>query len=85
MTLRCPDVLGIVSMGKFIDTLSLSHSLFAGETVNCCQHVKAIGNSRYHNSFVDFFHERLLLFTQREKLPPVQLSSFPAITQSWQC
>ena len=32
--------LGIVSMEKFIDTLSLSHSLLAGETVNCCQHVK---------------------------------------------
>ena len=32
--------LGIVSMEKFIDTLSLSHSLLAGETVNCCQHVE---------------------------------------------
>ena len=42
-----------VSIGKFIDTLSLSHSLLVGETVNCCQHVqdlKAIGNSRYGNS-----------------------------------
>ena len=41
-----------MSTGKFIDTLSLSHSLLAGETVNCCQHVedlKAIGNSRYRN------------------------------------
>ena len=40
--------LGIVSMGKFIDTLYLSHLLLAGETVNCCQHIedlKAIGNS----------------------------------------
>ena len=38
----------LVSIGKFIDTLSLSHSLLAGETVNCCQHVqdlKAIANS----------------------------------------
>ena len=34
--------LGIVSMGKFIDTLSLSHSLIAGETVNCCQHVEDV-------------------------------------------
>ena len=31
--------LGIVSMEKFIDTLSLSHSLLAGETVNYCQHI----------------------------------------------
>ena len=41
-----------VSTGEFIDTLSLSHSLLAGETVNCCQHIedlKAIGNSRYCN------------------------------------
>ena len=47
--------LGIVSMGKFIDTLSLSHSLLDGETVNCCQHIedlKAIGNSQYHNMTV---------------------------------
>ena len=39
-------------IGKFIDTLSLSNSLLAGETVNCCQHtqdLKAIGNSRYRN------------------------------------
>ena len=44
-----------VSTGEFIDTLSLSHSLLAGETVNCCQHVedlKAIGNSRYRNSII---------------------------------
>ena len=44
--------LGIVSMEKFIDTLSLSHSLLAGETVNCCQHVEdliAIEDSRYRN------------------------------------
>ena len=43
-----------VSTGEFIDTLSLSHSLLAGETVNCCQHVedlKAIGNSRYRNTY----------------------------------
>ena len=35
-----------VSTAEFIDTWSLSHSLLAGETVNCCQHVedlKAIG------------------------------------------
>ena len=41
-----------VSTGEFIDTWPLSHSLLAGETVNCCQHVedlKAIGNSRYRN------------------------------------
>ena len=31
--------LGIVSIGKFIDTLSLSHSLPAGETVNYCQYI----------------------------------------------
>ena len=31
--------LGIVSMGKFIDTLSLSDSLAVAETVNFCQHV----------------------------------------------
>ena len=40
-----------VSTGEFIDTLSLSHSLLAGETVNC-QHIedlKSIGNSRYGN------------------------------------
>ena len=29
-----------LGMGKFIDSLSLSHSLLAGETVNCCQHVE---------------------------------------------
>ena len=29
-----------VSTGEFIDTWSLSHSLLAGETVNCCQHVE---------------------------------------------
>ena len=34
--------LGIVSMGKFIDTLSLSHSLLAGETGNCCQHCQHV-------------------------------------------
>ena len=34
--------LGIVSMGKFIDTLPLSHSLLAGETVNCCQHIPSL-------------------------------------------
>ena len=37
-----------VSTGEFIDTLSLSHSLLAGRTVNCWQHIedlKAIGNS----------------------------------------
>ena len=42
-----------MSIGKFIDTLSLSHSLLVGETVHCCQHVhdlKAIGNGRYRNS-----------------------------------
>ena len=41
-----------MSTGEFIDTLSLSHSLLARETVNCFQHVedlKAIGNSRYRN------------------------------------
>ena len=41
-----------MSTGEFIDTLSLSHSLLAGETVNCCQHIedlKAIGNSQYRN------------------------------------
>ena len=27
--------LDIVSMEKFMDTLSLSHSLLAGETMNC--------------------------------------------------
>ena len=32
--------LGIVSMGKFTDILSLSHSLLAGESVNCCQHIE---------------------------------------------
>ena len=31
---------GIASMGKFIDILSLTHSLLAGETVNCCQHIE---------------------------------------------
>ena len=36
--------LGNVSMGKFIDTLSLSHSLPAGETVNCCQHCQHVPN-----------------------------------------
>ena len=44
-----------VSTGEFIDTLSLSHSLLAGETVNCCQHIedlKAIGNSRYRNTIL---------------------------------
>ena len=43
-----------VSTGEFIDTLSLSHPLLVGETVNCCQHIedlKAIGNSRYRNKF----------------------------------
>ena len=38
-----------MSTGEFIDTLSLSHSLLAGETVNCgkCnEDVKAIENSR---------------------------------------
>ena len=47
--------LGIVSIGMFIDTLSASHLLLAGETVNCCQYVedlKAIGNSRYRNNIV---------------------------------
>ena len=37
-----------VSTGEFIDTLPLSHSLLAGRTVNCWQHIedlKAIGNS----------------------------------------
>ena len=41
-----------MSMEKFIDTLSLSHSLLAGETVNCCQHIEdliAIEDSRYRN------------------------------------
>ena len=48
----------MLSTGEFIDTLSLSHSLLAGETVNYCQHienVKAIGNSRYRNSVFLFW------------------------------
>ena len=37
-----------VSTGEFIDNLSLSHSLLAGETVICCQHIEdieAVGGS----------------------------------------
>ena len=40
--------LGIVSMGKLIDTVVDELFMLAGETVNCCQYVqnlKAIGKS----------------------------------------
>ena len=60
--------LGIVSMEKFIDTLSLSHSLLAGETVNCCQYVEdliAIEDSRYRNISYLYWSLSLLFHISR--------------------
>ena len=47
--------LGIVSIGKFIDTLWVIHYLLE-KPVNCCQHVqdlKAIEDRRYRNICLD--------------------------------